>query len=72
MTRLFERGINTSLIMYPGVPVNAARLRFFLTSETTEEEICTALDVTKEVVGPRLKLGTWDRRLAGRAPPDPA
>jgi 8-amino-7-oxononanoate synthase len=51
VTSLFERGINTSLIMYPGVPVNAARLRFFLTSETTEEEIRTALDITKQVVG---------------------
>jgi 8-amino-7-oxononanoate synthase len=51
VTSLFERGVNTSLIMYPGVPVNAARLRFFLTSETTAEEIRTALDVTKEVVG---------------------
>jgi len=50
VTSLLQRGINTSLIMYPGVPLNAARLRFFLTSETTEEEIRTALDVTKAVV----------------------
>jgi 8-amino-7-oxononanoate synthase len=50
VTRLFERGVNTSLIMYPGVPVNAARLRFFLTSEHTKEEICGALDITREIV----------------------
>jgi 7-keto-8-aminopelargonate synthetase-like enzyme len=36
--------------MYPGVPVNAARLRFFLTSEHTKEEICGALDITREIV----------------------
>ena len=39
VTNVFERGINTSLIMYPGVPLNVARLRFFLTLEVTQEEI---------------------------------
>jgi 8-amino-7-oxononanoate synthase len=48
VTRVFERGINTSLIMYPGVPLNAARLRFFLTSEVTEDEIRLALQIVKE------------------------
>jgi 8-amino-7-oxononanoate synthase len=48
VTLLFERGVNTSLIMSPGVPVNAARLRFFLTSEHTPEEIGRALDIAKE------------------------
>jgi len=50
VTRLFERGVNTSLIMSPGVPVNAARLRFFLTSEHTADEIGRALDIAKEVL----------------------
>ena len=50
VTRLLERGVNTSLIMYPGVPLNAARLRFFLTSEHTAEEIGRALDIAREVV----------------------
>jgi 8-amino-7-oxononanoate synthase len=50
VTRLFERGVNTSLIMSPGVPVNAARLRFFLTSEHTREEICGALDITRNIL----------------------
>ena len=45
---MFERGINTSLIMYPGVPLNAARLRFFLTSEVTGDEIRLALQIVKE------------------------
>jgi 8-amino-7-oxononanoate synthase len=48
VSRVFERGINTSLIMYPGVPLNAARLRFFLTSEVTPDEIRLALQIVKE------------------------
>ncbi len=50
VSKVLERGINTSLIMSPGVPVNAARLRFFLTCEFTPDEITHALDVTKEVL----------------------
>jgi 8-amino-7-oxononanoate synthase len=50
VSKLLERGVNASLIMSPGVPVNAARLRFFLTSEHTREEICAALDATRDVL----------------------
>ena len=50
VSKVLERGISTSLIMSPGVPVNAARLRFFLTSEVTPEEIRGSLDVTQEVL----------------------
>lgn len=50
VTSVLERGINASLIMAPGVPVNAARLRFFLTCEFTPDEIMHALDVTQEVL----------------------
>lgn len=50
VSRLLERGVNASLIMSPGVPVNAARLRFFLTCEHTGEEIKSALDIAKAVV----------------------
>jgi len=50
VSQVLKRGINASLIMSPGVPVNAARLRFFLTSEFTPQEITHALDVTKEVL----------------------
>ncbi len=48
VARVLERGVNASFIMYPGVPMNAARLRFFLSSELTEADINLALDVTKE------------------------
>ena len=53
VSRVLERGVNASFIMYPGVPMNAARLRFFMTSEVTRTDIETALDITKEELGRR-------------------
>lgn len=41
--RLFERNIVASPIFPPGVPINGGRLRFFLTSEHTAEEIGAAV-----------------------------
>jgi 8-amino-7-oxononanoate synthase len=46
--RLFERGINASPIFSPGVPINAARLRYFVTSEHTSDEIRTTVRTTRE------------------------
>lgn len=46
--RVFARGINPSLIVYPGVPMKAGRLRFFLTSEHSEDEVKQAVQVTAE------------------------
>ncbi|MBG6136441.1 type I polyketide synthase [Longispora fulva] len=37
--RLYERGISANPIMYPAVPEEHARLRFFITSEHTAEQI---------------------------------
>ena len=48
VTRLYQRGINTSLIIYPGVPLNAGRLRFFLRADTTPEEIRAAIGIAGE------------------------
>jgi 8-amino-7-oxononanoate synthase len=48
MNGVFARGINPSPIIYPGVPINSGRLRFFITSEHTLEDIRTAVRVTKE------------------------
>ncbi len=48
--RLFERGINTIPITYPAVPMRSARLRFFLTSEHTRDQITTALRATREEI----------------------
>jgi len=50
VTRMFERGINCSLIIYPGVPLNAGRLRFFVTSETSAADIRTAVATAKEEI----------------------
>ena len=36
---LFQQGINVQPMVYPSVPYNAARLRFFLSSLHTEEQI---------------------------------
>ncbi len=46
--RLFERGINASPIFSPGVPINAARLRYFVTSEHTPDDIRTTVRTTRE------------------------
>src|SRR5581483_5980944 len=48
--RLFERDINASPIFPPGVPINGGRLRFFLTSEHSAEEIGTAIRALKEAL----------------------
>lgn len=42
--RLFEQGINVQPIIHPAVPERSARLRFFLTSEHTGEQIHAACD----------------------------
>ncbi|MDF3838073.1 aminotransferase class I/II-fold pyridoxal phosphate-dependent enzyme [Cupriavidus basilensis] len=42
---LFDEGINTQPIFYPAVEEKAARLRFFICSTHTPEQIRTAVDV---------------------------
>ena len=48
--RMYARGINTSLIIYPGVPMSAGRLRFFLTSEFTPDEVRSAVQTAAEEI----------------------
>jgi 8-amino-7-oxononanoate synthase len=45
---LFIRGINVQPIMYPAVEESSARLRFFLTSTHTEEQIRHTVEVLSE------------------------
>lgn len=45
---LFKRRINAMPIIYPVVEEGMARLRFFLSSEHTEEDIRVALDIVAE------------------------
>lgn len=46
--RLLARGINALPIVYPAVPMKAARLRFFITSEHTPEQIRKTVRIVKE------------------------
>ena len=46
--KVHDRGINPSLIIYPGVPMKGGRLRFFLTSGHSEDDIVSTLKVVKE------------------------
>jgi 7-keto-8-aminopelargonate synthetase-like enzyme len=45
---LLDQGVNVQPIVYPAVPDKSSRLRFFLSSEHTEEQIRRALDLTAE------------------------
>ncbi|MGL4880766.1 MAG: aminotransferase class I/II-fold pyridoxal phosphate-dependent enzyme, partial [Waterburya sp.] len=45
---LFKRGINVPFMIYPSVPQNGARLRFFITCNHTEEQIRLTVNVLKE------------------------
>jgi len=45
--RLLDRGINVMPILYPAVPMQAARLRFFIGAEHTEDQIDAAVSATK-------------------------
>ncbi|MEE9359117.1 MAG: aminotransferase class I/II-fold pyridoxal phosphate-dependent enzyme [Hyphomicrobium sp.] len=43
--RLLARGINALPIIHPAVPMKAARLRFFITSEHTQEQIRSTVEI---------------------------
>jgi myxalamid-type polyketide synthase MxaB len=42
---LFEKGINVQPMVYPSVPYNASRLRFFITCTHTEAQIHSTIDL---------------------------
>jgi hypothetical protein len=45
---MFQRGVNVQPILYPAVPEGAARLRFFLTAEHTDEQVRRAVAILCE------------------------
>jgi 8-amino-7-oxononanoate synthase len=45
-----ERGINAQPILYPAVRESAARVRFFLTAEHTEDQIVRTLETLADVM----------------------
>lgn len=53
---LLEAGINALPIGFPGVPMNQARIRFFITSEHSEDQIREGLTKTAEILA-RLREG---------------
>jgi 7-keto-8-aminopelargonate synthetase-like enzyme len=53
---LLDEGINALPIAFPGVPMNQARLRYFITSEHTEDQIRHSLTTTAEILA-RLREG---------------
>ena len=46
--RLVERGINALPIIHPAVPMKAARIRFFMTSKHTPEQIRLTVKIVAE------------------------
>jgi 8-amino-7-oxononanoate synthase len=48
--KLFERGVNVQPIIHPAVPERAARLRFFLTSEHSAEQIDETVQAIREAM----------------------
>jgi len=55
--RLLARGVNALPIFYPAVPMKAARVRYFITSEHTPEQIRTAVAVTRDELAGLSKQG---------------
>jgi len=47
---LLRHGIDAQPILYPAVPENKARVRFFMTAEHTEEQIHRTLQVLRECI----------------------
>jgi 8-amino-7-oxononanoate synthase len=45
---LFQRGINVQPILYPVVPEHSARLRFFITTNHSQEQIRTTVFATAD------------------------
>lgn len=62
---LFEGGINVQPILYPAVEESAARLRFFITSTHTEEQIRETVSAVAE------ELSQIDPTFRRSAPPAP-
>lgn len=55
--RLLQRGINAFPVLPPGVPERTARLRFFVSSEHSSEQIDQALAATREELDRLLEEG---------------
>ncbi|GAB4576522.1 MAG: aminotransferase class I/II-fold pyridoxal phosphate-dependent enzyme [Roseibium sp.] len=61
--RLLAKGINALPIIFPAVPEKSARIRFFITSEHTEEQIRRAVETTAAELDAMRADGTAVDRL---------
>ena len=64
--RLYERGINVQPIIHPAVPERASRLRFFMTSEHTAEQIEETIATIAEELSSLETGGTLIEQLMAR------
>lgn len=64
--RLLERGFNVVPAVFPGVAENQARLRFFVTSQHTQEQIDTVIDAVTEELPKILSGSSFVSTIAGR------
>ena len=64
--RLFKRGINVQPIIHPAVPERSSRLRFFLTSEHTPEQITDTVNAVAEEMAAIDKGGALIEQLLAK------
>ncbi len=64
--RLFKRGINVQPIIHPAVPERSSRLRFFLTSEHTPEQITDTVTAVAEEMAAIDKGGSLIEQLLAK------
>ncbi|MGU3541062.1 aminotransferase class I/II-fold pyridoxal phosphate-dependent enzyme [Methylobacterium sp. A54F] len=64
--RLFKRGINVQPIIHPAVPERASRLRFFMTSEHTPEQIRETVNAIAEELAAMEKGGSLIEQLLAK------
>jgi 7-keto-8-aminopelargonate synthetase-like enzyme len=48
--KLFEMQINVQPILYPAVPDNASRLRFFITCDHTEDQMKLTVELLAKIL----------------------
>jgi 7-keto-8-aminopelargonate synthetase-like enzyme len=64
--RLLARGYNVVPIIFPGVAENQARLRFFITSRHTADQMAGALDAIAEELPEIRKAPSFVNLMASR------
>ena len=70
--RLQDRGYNVVPIIFPGVAENQSRLRFFITSRHSPQQIDGALDAVAEELPKVMNSPSFVSLIAGRHSPDVA